>query len=129
MRVRFPRESYTGGIALSDPGIDDFAQFELLWSRLQSPTIIDIEAVLELLDRDGGRGAGPGGRAIRRFGPLRSQGDRFILNGRPLPLRLVLDQGYWQETGLTAPDDAALQRDIDLVKRLGFNGVTEAPED
>jgi hypothetical protein len=25
-----------------------------------------------------------------------TQGDRFLLNGRPYFLRMVLDQGYWQ---------------------------------
>lgn len=104
-------------IALSDPGIDDFRN-ELLWSPA-SPTII--EAQLELrdahslvIDR------------IQSYTALRSiavQGDRFILNGRPLLLRLVLDQGYWPESGLTAPDDKALLRDVLLAKRLGFNGV------
>ncbi|MFL6447155.1 MAG: glycoside hydrolase family 2 protein [Bryobacteraceae bacterium] len=104
-------------IALSDPGIDDYRN-ELLWSP-SSPTIIDAE--LELLDVDG--------RVIDRvfsYTALRSldvQGDRFILNGRPLTLRLVLDQGYWPETGLTAPNDEALLEDVLLAKRLGFNGV------
>src|SRR5687767_3815733 len=51
------------------------------------------------------------------------EGDRFVLNGRLTDLRLVLDQGYWPESGLTAPDDAALRRDVELVKELGFNGV------
>ena len=51
------------------------------------------------------------------------QGDRFVLNGRPYPLRMVLDQGYWPETGLTAPDDDALRRDVELAKAMGFNGV------
>jgi hypothetical protein len=63
---------------------------------------------------------------VRSYTALRSvdtQGDRFVLNGRPLCLRLVLDQGYWPETGLTAPDDDALLTDILLAKRLGFNGV------
>ena len=46
-----------------------------------------------------------------------------MLNGRPFPLRMVLDQGYWPETGLTAPDDEALRRDVLLVKHMGFNGV------
>src|SRR5204863_336297 len=50
-------------------------------------------------------------------------GDRFLMNGRPLHLQLVLDQGYWQESGLTAPSDDALRRDVELVKELGFNGV------
>lgn len=104
-------------IAFSDPGIDD-SRNELLWSP-SSPTIINVE--LELQD---GNGA-----VIDRVGSytaLRSlsvQGDRFILNGRPLPLQLVLDQGYWPESGLTAPDDDALLKDVLLAKELGFNGV------
>jgi hypothetical protein len=46
-----------------------------------------------------------------------------MLNGRPLRLRMVLDQGYWPESGLTAPDDDALRRDVELAKAMGFNGV------
>ncbi len=104
-------------VALSDPGIDD-SRNELLWSPA-SPTIINVE--LELQDRDG--------RVLDRvqsYTALRAlsvQGDRFILNGRPLLLQLVLDQGYWPESGLTAPDDDALLNDVVLVKKLGFNGV------
>jgi beta-galactosidase/beta-glucuronidase len=104
-------------IALSDPGIDDFRN-ALLWSPA-SPTLI--EAELEL--------RGPDGQlldSVCSYTALRSvatQSDRFVLNGRPLTLRLVLDQGYWLRTGLTAPDDAALRKDIELVKQMGFNGV------
>ena len=36
---------------------------------------------------------------------------------------MVLDQGYWPESGLTAPDDDAFRHDIELVKAMGFNGV------
>ncbi len=104
-------------IALSDPGIDDFRN-ELLWSP-HSPTLID--AHLSLLD--------PEGKVVdrvRSYTALRSisvQGDRIVLNGRPLHLRMVLDQGYWPDTGLTAPSDAALRRDVELAKAMGFNGV------
>jgi len=35
----------------------------------------------------------------------------------------VLDQGYWPETGLTAPTDAALLADLDLARDLGFTLV------
>ena len=104
-------------IALSDPGIDD-SRNELLWSP-SSPTIIDID--LELQDRDG-----QVVDRVKSYTALRAlsvQGDRFILNGRPLPLQLVLDQGYWPESGLTAPNDEALYKDVRLVKKLGFNGV------
>ncbi len=64
--------------------------------------------------------------AVHSYTALRSigvQGDRFVLNGRPYPLRMVLDQGYWPESGLTAPDDDALRRDVELAKAMGFNGV------
>jgi hypothetical protein len=49
--------------------------------------------------------------------------DRFMLNGRPYMLRLVLDQGYWPHTLLAPPSDAALRRDVELAKAMGFNGV------
>jgi beta-galactosidase/beta-glucuronidase len=104
-------------IVLSDPGIDD-SRNELLWSP-ESPTLIAVELELwgergDLLDR------------VSSYTAIRSvetQGDRVLLNGRPYPLRLVLDQGYWPETGMTAPDDAALRRDVELTKAMGFNGV------
>jgi len=38
-------------------------------------------------------------------------------------LRLVLDQGYWPEGGQTAPSDAHLRTDVELARRMGFNGV------
>ena len=104
-------------VALSDPGIDD-SRNELLWSP-PSPNLIDVQLDLwgergELLDH------------ARSYTALRAtavQGDRFVLNNRPYVLRLVLDQGYWPETGLTAPDDAALRKDVELAKAMGFNGV------
>lgn len=45
------------------------------------------------------------------------------LNGRRTYLRLVLDQGYWKDTGLTPPDLDALKTDLDAVVRYGYNGV------
>ncbi len=104
-------------IALSDPGIDDYRN-TLLWNPT-TPTIIDVD--IELRDEQG-----TVIDAVKSYTALRSiaiQGDRFILNGRPLTLRLVLDQGYWPETGLTAPDEDALFRDVLLAKNMGFNGV------
>ena len=104
-------------IALSDPGIDDFRN-ELLWSP-HRPTLIDVE--MELW---GGRGQRLD--VVRSYTALRSiatQGDRVLLNGRPYHLRMVLDQGYWAQTGLTPPSDAALRRDVELAKAMGFNGV------
>jgi hypothetical protein len=58
--------------------------------------------------------------ALRSLGV---QGDRFVLNGRPFQLIMVLDQGYWPEGGITAPSDEHLRRDVELAKAMGFNGV------
>ncbi len=104
-------------IALSDPGIDDYRN-DLLWSPV-SPTLID--AAIELRDENDEIVD-----SVQSYTAIRTiavQGDRFILNGRPLNLRMVLDQGYWPETGLTPPNDEALLRDVVLAKKLGFNGV------
>ena len=104
-------------IALSDPGVDDYRN-ELLWSP-DSPTLISATLELwgergELIDR------------VSSYTALRSiatQRDRIVLNNRPYFLRMVLDQGYWPEGGQTAPSDAHLRTDIELTKRMGFNGV------
>ena len=103
-------------VHLPDPGIDD-ARRELLWSP-ERPTLIDVTATLE---RDG-----EAVDAVASYVALRTvgvDGDAFMLNGRPYPLRLVLDQGYWPETHRTAPEPDALRRDVELTKALGFNGV------
>ena len=104
-------------IVLTDPGIDD-SRNELLWNPAR-PRLIDAEITLEHTD----------GRVVDRiysYTALRSvavDGNRFILNGRPYLLRLVLDQGYWPESGMTAPNPDALRRDVELAKAMGFNGV------
>jgi beta-galactosidase/beta-glucuronidase len=103
-------------IGFSDPGIDDHRN-ELLWSP-ERPTLIHAE--LELLQ---------GSRVvdeITSYTALRSiatQREKLVLNGRYYNLRLVLDQGYWPDTLMTAPSGEALRRDVELAKQMGFNGV------
>lgn len=103
-------------IALSDPGIDDYRN-ALLWSP-EKPTLIDAQIQLwhhgTLIDE------------VKSYTAMRTVGiqrDRFMLNGHPYYLRLVLDQGYWTETLMTPPSDEALRLDVELTKRMGFNGV------
>ena len=105
-------------IALSDPGIDDYRN-ELLWSP-EKPTLINAQVELwadgKLLDE------------VKSYTAMRTvsiQRDRFMLNGRPYYLRLVLDQGYWPDTLMSAPSDEALRHDVELVKAMGFNGVSK----
>lgn len=47
---------------------------------------------------------------------------RIYLNNRPYYQKLLLDQGYWEESLLTAPDDEAYKKDILKSKAMGFNG-------
>jgi beta-galactosidase/beta-glucuronidase len=49
--------------------------------------------------------------------------NRITLNGKPFYLKLLLDQGYWPESILTPPSEAAILKDIDLLTAMGFNGV------
>lgn len=51
------------------------------------------------------------------------QGRRILLNGRPFLLNAPLDQGYWPESGMTAPSEDALAFDLRTMKEMGFNGV------
>jgi beta-galactosidase/beta-glucuronidase len=50
-------------------------------------------------------------------------GTRVLINGEFVFQRLVLDQGFYPNGILTAPDDAALGRDIALSLAAGFNGA------
>ena len=51
------------------------------------------------------------------------QDGQVLLNGAPIYLKMVLDQGYWPETNLTPPSDEAIRYDIQMAKDMGFNGV------
>jgi beta-galactosidase/beta-glucuronidase len=99
------------------------ARQDLTWSP-ETPRLVDA-VVRVLADPDGGDGervldevasylglrtAGVGGRA-------------FLLNGLPYYVRSVLEQGYWPESHLAAPDAGALRREVELIKELGFNAV------
>jgi beta-galactosidase/beta-glucuronidase len=63
---------------------------------------------------------------VQSYAGLRSievRDGRVILNGEPVYLKMVLDQGYWPEGILSAPSDEALQADVGWAKMLGFNGA------
>lgn len=115
-RYAVTNHELTRRIAFADPGIDDYRN-HLLWSP-SHPTLIDADVELW----EGGRRID----AVWSYTALRSvgvQGNRFMLNGRPFFLKMVLDQGYWPDTLLAPPDADALRRDVELALRLGFNGV------
>lgn len=112
--VRQPRVTRTVGIG--DGGIDD--RWALPWFP-RRPTLLTVDIGLET-------GAGRPLDRAESTTALRTvsvDDGAFCINGRPYPLRLVLDQGYWPQTGATPPDPKALENDLNLVRALGFNGV------
>ena len=105
-----------GQSVLVHPGIG--VEPESLWWTPESPVLIDVVARLvtggTVLD------------SVDSYVGLRTVSTDpscVLLNGRPYFLRLVLEQGYWPETHLASPSLAALQREAELVKNLGFNGI------
>ena len=89
-----------------------------VWSP-QDPHLYSLR--LELVDA-----AGAVVDAVDCYAGMRSvsiQGTALLLNGKPLFQRLVLDQGFWPDTLMTAPTDQALVRDIELGIAAGFNGA------
>ena len=115
--VRILGSRLTRGFVLEGTGVDHLRD-ALTWTP-DNPVLVD--AVLELV--------APDGRVVdcvHSYTALRTistRAGRFLLNGRPYEMRLVLDQGYWPASGLTPPDDQALRSDLELVKAMGFNGV------
>lgn len=94
----------------------NFAE-ELSWSP-ENPRLFEVEYTLRREGRVCDR--------VRSYFGMRKvsiENGVFCLNNRPYYQKLALDQGYWPESLLTAPDDEALIRDIRLTKSMGFNGV------
>ncbi|MEQ9810644.1 glycoside hydrolase family 2 protein [Streptococcus jiangjianxini] len=56
------------------------------------------------------------------FRKIHTQNGMIYLNNKPFYQKLVLDQGYWPSGLLTAPDDRDFVKDIELSKKMGFNG-------
>ena len=90
----------------------------LLWAP-EHPNLI--EATIELID-----GSGAVVDRVESYFGLRrieARDGRFIINGIPIFLRLVLAQNYWPNSLLAAPDADALKREVELAQHLGFNGI------
>jgi len=67
-----------------------------------------------------------GDDVVRTYVGVRTIGRRgreLQLNGEPLHVAGVLDQGFWPDGVYTAPSDDALRADVEAVKAMGFNLV------
>jgi beta-galactosidase/beta-glucuronidase len=114
-----------GQVAGSAMGLakDTLAQAQLSIARprswsLESPNLYDL--TLELRKQDARLD-----RVHSYFGfrTVSTGNGKILLNGQPVFLKMVLDQGYWPASNLTPPSDEAIQYDIRMTKEMGFNGV------
>ena len=74
-----------------------------------------------------------GGDEVRTWSALRTvalsaasaggPGRCVLLNGEPVLVNAPLSQGYWPESGMTPPGEAALLHDLATLRRMGFNAV------
>ncbi len=62
-------------------------------------------------------------RTVRVGTPPGGSRPVVLLNDAPVLLNTPLSQGYWPESGMTAPSDEALRYDLEVVRDLGFTGV------
>lgn len=89
---------------------------ELLWSP-ENPRLLDLTLWVRSAQVQDEVGSYAGLRTVQ------ANQRTFWLNNRPYYLRSVLEQGYWPDTHLASPDGAALRREVELIKALGFNAA------
>lgn len=51
------------------------------------------------------------------------QDGKVLLNNMTLYQRLILDQGYWEESSITPPSVEAMELDLIRIRELGYNGL------
>ncbi len=89
-----------------------------LWS-IEDPFLYDLK--LELIDADGV--VVDSATSYAGLRGITIDGQKVLINGKPVFQRLVLDQGYYADGIMTAPSDDALKQDIVLSMEAGFNGA------
>ncbi len=102
-----------------DQGISNVWQFFEMWTWTpERPILFDMTLAIKegakILDE------------VRTYFGMRKVSivdGKFMLNNRPYYQKMLLDQGYWEQSLLTAPEDEDFVTDIRLAKEMGFNGV------
>ena len=84
----------------------------------ENPNLFDIEVALLSKRQETDRVSSYFG--MRK---VHTKDGKFFLNNRPYYQRLVLDQGYWPGSLMTAQKDEDFVKDIELAKNMGFNGA------
>lgn len=87
-----------------------------LWD-LENPNLYDVDLTLRCGKNED--------KVQTYFGLRKIELDQkgLKLNGKRVFQRLVLDQGYYPDGLYTAPDEKCFAKDIEMSKRVGFNGA------
>ena len=100
----------------------DIRRNELLWTP-EEPNLIDVRVKVFSGDASGAEVCEDEVETYFGMRSIEYVNGRILLNGSAFYQRLILDQGYWPESILTPPSDEAIQKDILLTKKMGFNGA------
>lgn len=98
--------------------LSDFYEWKVKTWTPENPNLYDVEFRLykkgDLLDR-----------VYSYFGmrKVSIENGQVLLNNSPIYQRLILDQGYWDDSHLTPPSEDAIKEDIDKIIEMGYNGV------
>lgn len=103
----------TGRYAIMELPLDDVR----LWEP-GSPVLYDL-----LLTLDGGAHEADTVKSYFGMREVSYRDGRFLLNGKTIFLRLILDQGFYPDGIYTAPSDEELRADIIRSLDMGFNGA------
>ena len=94
-----------------------------LWSP-DAPFLYDLRACARPTAKRRSTGSPATSACARSRSARTSKGiTRLLLNDKPLFQFGPLDQGFWPDGLYTAPTDEALNYDIEITKKLGFNMV------
>jgi len=113
--VLLKRENGTYSVDFST----DTDSFKIHWWTPENPQLYDLEYIL----RDNEGNIVDKVSSYVGFRVFKTSGNKLMLNLNPIYLRLALEQCYWRESGLTAPNEDAFIKEIELAKALGFNGL------
>ena len=113
--LKLVRNNHTYSIDFTN----DIDGFKIHWWTPQWPHIYDVK--FYLLDENGNVIDEVGSYTAFRI--FKTENNLLKLNLNPIYLRMVLEQGYWRESGLTAPSEKAIIDELLICQELGFNGI------
>lgn len=85
--------------------------------RPEDPNLFDV--TFKLFDEDQTHDSVESYFGMRK---VHQENGMVYLNNRPYYQKLILDQGYWPSSLMTAPTNEDFKKDILMAKELGFNG-------